>query len=324
MQWPVLMAEDGGVGVASGSGSVGSTTVGASVNGGDPSSGVAPPAAQPPLTDRTSLMDWRTGLADNYRTAPVIQRLNTLDDAARALVEQDKTLGRAVLLPTEEPGTPEHTAAKAKIYAKLGRPETAKDYTLTMPEGAEMDEGMNDDWRTTFHSIGLNQEQVDAIMQGYGRMISRAENIKDGQFARSENEALKALDAEFGPTYPDVLRKANGFFDRFTRGYFNGEGGRLAIEAFNNAFLEDGTRLANVPYVIAAFAEAEARIREGRQQESDVDVPGGNTLENISARHLELTAKKTQGLATPAELEEIMKHAETLSRARTQGFGSRR
>jgi hypothetical protein len=256
-------------------------------------------------------------VSETLRQSPVVQRLHTVDAAAQALHEQDRMLGRALFLPPEgSEGSVEHAEAMSKVYAKLGRPNTAAEYTLQAPEGIEMDSAIQERWQNAFHGAGLSQKQVDEVMAEYWRTAEYADNVRQGQDQRSRIEGQRALDAEFGASAGQVLAKARGFFQHFGAGAFGGEGGERAAADLEDAVLSDGSRLLNRPHVIAALAEAFDRLGEGQFLESVDYRPGGNTLETITQRHRELTAKKLDRKASPEEMAELMRLATQLARMR--------
>ena len=319
----MAMAEAGAEGGSAGGS--GSSAEGATATVEGQGSGTPPAdSGQTLLGDRTSLLDWRAGLPDNYRTAPLVQNHQTLEAMVKTALAQEEMIGRGLYLPREEPGTEAHAAAMAKIYAKLGRPNTAADYALAVPEGRDLDPEDASYFRNIFHAEGFNQKQVDAVMNGYWGMVKRAENMYQGQDQRSRIEGMRALDAEFGVNAPAILAKAKGFFQHFGAGAFGGEGGERAAADLEDAVLSDGSRLLNRPHVIAALAEAMDRLGEGQWIDTTDYRPGTNTLEALTARHRELTQKKLEGKATQDELTEVARLAQQLASARDRAQQGRR
>lgn len=80
---------------------------------------------------------WYSGLPDDLKSEKTLLRHANVEDAMRALVGAEKRLGvpadQLVRLPTK----PEE---QAELYRKLGAPETADGYQITLPDGATDDD----------------------------------------------------------------------------------------------------------------------------------------------------------------------------------------
>lgn len=76
---------------------------------------------------------WYDGLPDDLKAQGHVTRHASVEDAVRALIGAEKRLGvpadQLVRLPTK----PEE---RAELYGKLGAPETAEGYKITVPDGA--------------------------------------------------------------------------------------------------------------------------------------------------------------------------------------------
>jgi hypothetical protein len=238
------------------------------------------------------LLDWRSGLPDNLRAAPIIQQHPTQEGAAKTLVAQAEMIGRGLYLPREEPGTEAHTAGMQKIYDKLGRPESADKYTFTRPEGRTMDAEIEGRLAKDFYAEGLTQKQVDGVMASYWRAVGYSENVQQGREQDSYQQGRNALYAEFGANTEREMTLAQRFVEHFGAGAFSGEAGGKAWEQIRESRLEDGSRLINSPYLVATFAEAMRRLGEGEFIESSFYQAGQNTMQTMEARQKELTAKR--------------------------------
>jgi len=294
-----LMAEASDPGEGAGAGASGEPTQGT-------------PSAHSP----GSLLDWRQSLPENLRESGVIKQLNNTEAAAKTLVSQAEMIGRGVFLPKAEPGTPEYTDGMQKVYAKLGRPDTAEAYAFTHPDGRAIDGETEGVWKKAFHSLGLSQEQAQGIMDEYWRTVSRVENIKAGQDARSFDEGRKSLYAEFGAATEEMMAKAQDFFNFFGRGAYGGKAGEEAWKQIQDAVLPDGSRLINSPYLVAAFGEARDRLSEGEFRDSDVHMTVGTTIASLTQRARELTAKRNDGTISQQEAAELQKAMRTLAAQR--------
>lgn len=305
MQWPLMMAEAGAEG---GSGAAG--------DGGTPPSQASGSGGQADGAGRTildeggsgNLLDWRSGFAENVRSAGIVQRHLTSEAAAKTLIEQESMLGRALFLPKDDVGTEAHTAGMQKVYDKLGRPESSDKYTFTPPEGRVMDGEIAGRWQKAFYAAGLSQPQVDAVMGEYWRTVSYAENIQEGREQDSYQSGRNALYAEFGANTEREIALAQRFVEHFGAGAFSGEAGGKLWDQIKEAKLANGERLINSPYMVATFAEVMRRVGEGEFIESSYYVPGGNTMATMETRQKELTAKRhAPGGLNEAEQSELLR-----------------
>lgn len=262
------------------------------------------------------ILDWRSTLPESLRSAPIIQRHQTLEAAAKSLTEQDRMLGRALFLPEDTADDATKQAAYAKVYDKLGRPGKAEEYQLPVPDGQAMDPEIAGRWQKAFHQAGLSQSQVAEVMAEYWRTVDYAGNVVAGAEARSYEEGRRALYAEFGASTEDMIAKARGFVEHFGAGAFGGKAGTAAWEEIQQAKLPDGRMLMNSPHLVAAFAEAFTRIGEGEWHESSYYQPGQNTVDTLTTRHRELTAKRHGAGLSSEEQSELIRVAGQLAQHR--------
>lgn len=267
-----------------------------------------------------NLLDWRSSFPENLRLDPTVQKYRTPDEAAKALVSQQEMLGRALFLPRAEPGTDEYLSGMQKVYERLGRPDTADKYEFTAPEGKTLEPEIQKRFGAAFHKAGLSQEQAAEVVAEYWRSVDYAAQVRAGQEARSYEEGRKALYAEFGAATENVQQGAKRFFDHFGAGAFGGEAGEKAWEQIMEARLEDGSRLANSPYILAAFHEAGKRIGEGEFYDTPFYQAGLNSLDTINKREAELLDKEMKGEVLSAqERAEQQQIYQQLSRLRQRG-----
>lgn len=310
MRWPVLMAESGGEGGGS-----------AAVADAPPASnGISREASLDTAGQSGGLLDWRTQLPENYRNADIIKQHQSPVAAAKTLIAQAEMIGRGIFLPTEAADTPEYAEKMGKIYARLGRPDAAKDYTLPTIEGYTLDADTEKELRMEAHAAGLSQAQVERLIAFDARRAKAVTNRYEAMAAQSEIEGRNRLMAEFGAQTDAVMSQAQGFFTHFGAGAFGGDAGKQAWQAILEARGPDGALLKNNPYLIAAFAEAGRAIGEGEWYDSEHYQPGQNTEATLTARQKELTAKRhSPGGLTAEEWATLQNINQQLLNARERG-----
>lgn len=291
--------------------------------------GAAPPGAQGAqgaslLTqtgaDGGNLLDWRSSLAPEVRDAPVLQKYGSLNEAVRAFVNAESLIGRSVQIPPKD--APQEV--RDKFFERLGRPKTARDYALTVPDlpkGVEWDKELTAAFAEEAHAMGLTQEQYDRLVAWEGRRIGQAMNLVEGHQAQARADGQRKLAQEFGAAAPRKLQQAQYFFEQVGGGRFGGEYGKRAWEAVV------ASGLANNPDVIATFADAFDQIAEGEFVEAGGW--GGNvaTREQLDTRRQELLRKQfsKEGLndAEKVEMSGVYKQLAQLNQTRATA-GSRR
>lgn len=295
MRWPLMMAESG----------EGGAQGGAAVAEAPASTGASRDASVETAGQTGGLLDWRTQLPENLRSADIIKQHPNSVAAAKTLVAQAEMIGRGLFLPTDAPDTPEYADKMSKVYAKLGRPDKADDYALPKIDGYTLEEGTEKEFRLEAHAAGLSQAQVEKLIQFDARRLKALSNKYEGMAAKSEVDGRNKLMAEFGATTDTVMAQAQGFFTHFGAGAFGGEAGKQAWQAILDARLPDGSLLRNNPHLIASFAEAGKAIGEGEWYDSQHYQPGQNTEATLTTRQKDLTAKRHSGTITTAEAGEL-------------------
>ena len=103
--------------------------------------------------------DWRSSLSDEIKNDATLSNIKDLDSAAKTLIHQQKMLGSRI----PKPKTDEE---RSELYNKLGRPEESSGYKLEIPQshqGYFKEDNLNE-FRNVAHNIGLNQDQVNALI----------------------------------------------------------------------------------------------------------------------------------------------------------------
>tara|TARA_R100001086_G_scaffold221738_1_gene139069 strand:+ start:3377 stop:4213 length:837 start_codon:yes stop_codon:yes gene_type:complete len=147
--------------------------------------------------------DWRESLPEELRNDPTLQNYKDVESLAKTVVHQQKMIGSRVPLPkTEE--------EKAELYGKLGRPEEPAKYEVAVPEDYQQyfrEESMNE-FRNVAHKIGLNNEQVQALMDFQINEINQQAQGYDASVVNQKEEVEQALKQEWGYDYDKNVNSA--------------------------------------------------------------------------------------------------------------------
>lgn len=99
----------------------------------------------------------------------------------------------------EMPGVDATDEQMSDFYNRLGRPETAADYSFDLPEGGDGD--MLDWFKTTAHKHGLSDNQAKDLFADYEAMAGdRVENATNDLRQQSETD-ISDLQKEWGRDY---------------------------------------------------------------------------------------------------------------------------
>lgn len=204
------------------------------VEGGNPPiEGSNPPVegSNPPV----EATPWTDGFSDDDLGFVQNKGYESPEALLKAYRNLNKHMGASEknLLRMPDPGEP-----MDEIFARLGRPEAAKDYTFTQVEGFEGGERL-DRMRETAFSKGVSQEGfqsiIDEFVSGEIEQKQAEADIKLSTF-NAENESMKL---EWGKDYQkkvdiaDSTARAMNLSDEFRNSIRDAVGPKAAIEFLN-------------------------------------------------------------------------------------------
>jgi hypothetical protein len=219
-----------------------------------------------------------------------------LSDAQRALLETkgwkapgavldsyshlEKLIGRdKIAIPKDG-----DSEAWDAVFERLGRPRSAEDYEIAVPEGVPRDEAFEARMRGLFHSAGLTRAQVSALSEDWHSYLgAEGERAEQQRIAKAEDEET-ALRSEWG-----------GSYDR------NMEQARRAARRFGEAATIDGLEEA---VGRAAVFKMFARIGSA-MAEDDLNGEAGESFSSTGSVRSQIAALK----ADPAFREAWLEHS---------------
>jgi hypothetical protein len=168
--------------------------------------------------------DWRSSLPDELKADATLSNIKDLESAAKTLIHQQKMLGSRIPLPkTDE--------ERSELYTKLGRPENASGYKVEIPQSHQgyFKEDQVNEFRNVAHQIGLNNEQVNALINYQMKSIDNDVNNEPSRLAIAKQETENALKQEWGLEYDKNIRSAQRALDVYgdpeMKELMNGEAG---------------------------------------------------------------------------------------------------
>lgn len=118
-------------------------------------------------TPSSAPASWRDTLPPDLKEHKGLTRYTDVAALARGHLEMEKYQGRSVAFPGENATPAERAAFEAKVNSWRGVPEAADKYSVALPEGLQADEKGLGEWKSTFHRLGLTQDQVAGLADMY-------------------------------------------------------------------------------------------------------------------------------------------------------------
>ena len=147
--------------------------------------------------------DWKSTLSEDLRNDPTLSNFKDVESLAKTVVHQQKQMGNRIPIPkTDE--------EKMEVYNKLGRPETADKYDVSVPEDykAYIPEENFNQFKNIAHQIGLNNEQAKALVDYQVKTLEHQINNQPQQLEEGRKESEKNLKEEWGYDYDKKVRQA--------------------------------------------------------------------------------------------------------------------
>ena len=186
--------------------------------------------------------DWRSSLSDEIKNDATLSNIKDLDSAAKTLIHQQKMLGSRIPLPkTDE--------ERSELYTKLGRPEEASAYKVEVPQSHQnyfQEDNLNE-FKNVAHNIGLNQNQVDALINYQLKTIDNDASLEGSRIAVGKQETENSLKQEWGYEYDKQVRNA-----------------QRALQVYGDPELQQLMKgeAGNNPAVVKFFAKIGAEVTE--------------------------------------------------------------
>jgi len=204
-------------------------------------------------------LDWKSSLPDDLRNDPTLANFNDVESLAKTVVHQQKQMGSRIPIPKDEEGFNE-------LYGKLGRPDDATGYTTTIPDDMQAYFGDNElsEFKNVAHKIGLNQKQVDALINYQAGAIQNQLQNEPAVLASQKEETEDYLKQEWGLDYSKNIRAAQRALQVY--------GDEDIMELMN-------TSAGNHPAVIKLFSRLGAEITEDMTQNTQNNTLATNRLD---------------------------------------------
>jgi len=193
-------------------------------------------------------------LPEDLRAEPSLKNFTNVGDLAKSLVHAQKMIGMDKIPIPGKHSTQEDWEV---IYSKLGRPSDPKEYKLETSIDAN-DPGLQQ-FKQVAHSIGLNADQANKILNFYGELSESGQQQLAAQDQVARETAESDLRKEWGLAFDKKVQQADTVF----KTYFPQE--------LKDQKLANGNLLGNDPQFIKALAAlAENFSEDNMTSENDL------------------------------------------------------
>jgi hypothetical protein len=191
-------------------------------------------------------LDWKSSLPSELANDPTILQFKDIESLAKTVIHQQKQMGSRIPLPKNDDEYNE-------LYNKLGRPEDASKYKTKIPEGMDsyFEENTLNEFKNVAHQIGLNQKQLDALIEYQTKSIQYSLEKQPAVLSAQKNETEQNLKQEWGIDYDKKIRAA-----------------QRGLQVYGDPEIAElmNTAAGNNPAVVKLFARLGAEVTEDMTQ----------------------------------------------------------
>ena len=202
---------------------------------------------QTTLTETPTNTDWRASLPEDIRTEKSLETIKDISSLAKSYIHAQKLVGSdKIPIPNKHATEYDWNV----VYEKLGRPKSAAEYKLAIPQGMAVNEESLNVFKNTSHKLGLLPKQAEGMVAFYNEMQSATNAEQDKIAAQARTEATNNLKKEWGQAFNQKLNQASQVANKY-------------LDAgFASLTLSDGTKLGDHPSFIKAFASIASEMGE--------------------------------------------------------------
>lgn len=191
--------------------------------------------------------DWRSKIPVAHKDKGFWGNVKSEEDLYNQFAELQKYRGQSIKVPGETATNEDWNS----LYAKLGRPESAEEYEVTMRDhdGKISWAPGSEEWvKNTAHKLGLNNKQVQTLVDSYADLIVDSHTTA----VQQQEQQMSALREQFGDSYERrmtlgerAMQKIGG--DEFVQAAR--EQGWIANPTFAKAMLKMGSQFEEASWI---------------------------------------------------------------------------
>jgi len=239
---------------------------------------VAESVAPEPVVEQTQAApeqtgSWLDGLEEEYRSNPLINKWESLNDFAKTHLNAQKLIGADKIAIPGKAATDEEWQ---NVYQRLGAPEDPQQYSL---ERADVfDENTFETFRNTAYEIGLSNKQAEKISNYFENQVREGQEVLAQRAEEARFNGEQELRQEFGQNFEKKLTQAQAAA-RTVMG---------DTEIFDQIQLADGRVLGDHPAIIRTFSRmAEMLGEDGLVGEPTEVVMSSQDAQKLIQEHMQ-------------------------------------
>lgn len=194
--------------------------------------------------------NWKDSLPDDIKGDPSITSIMDIPSLAKSYVHGQKMIGRDKLIIPDKFATDDDWA---KVYHKLGVPESVDKYDFKAPEG--MDADFLSGFKDLAVKSGIHPRQAEKLFGFYNDHVSKVMSTNEVESKRNFEDSVKGLQKEWGQGYDRKLQAASGLFNS------------IADETSKKFVADSG--IGNNPEFIKIFAKLAEQMGEDKYVQAD-------------------------------------------------------
>jgi hypothetical protein len=202
--------------------------------------------------------NWMSSLPDELRNDPSMKDYKPgkegFASVVKTMISSQKMIGADKIVRPGKDSAPEIWDA---FHDAAGRPKTAGDYALTVPEAlkeVKLDEAKMGKWKEVFHKAGVSQKAFDTVLNEFLTSTHAEQQASSQKFAQESEAQLNALKAEWGNNTETNFNVASSVVAKF---------GGAEMQKY---LTESG--MGNDPKLIRLFASVGAAMMEDKSEGS--------------------------------------------------------
>ena len=227
---------------------------------------VAQPEAAPMMETPSEVASGGSGneflnmIPEELRDHPSISPIKDVENLARSYVNAQRLIGADKIAvpvnPTDED--------LDRIYDRLGRPETPKDYSFDV-DGSVITEELATDYADVAHKLRLTPDQAKGVLDYYRSSVEQSGEQSLELAEAAKEQTVESLRSEWGRAFDQKVEAAAKTAQEF------------ADPEMFNITLADGSKLGDNAEFIKAFA----KIADFRQSVTSEDTVAEMSQSNV-------------------------------------------
>lgn len=169
--------------------------------------------------------NWKSGLPQELQESGALKLIHDIPSLAKSYVNAQKLVGADKIPVPSKHATPEEWR---DVYHKLGLPQDVKDYKLSLPKEASMDQEFAGVFAQKAHELGILPQQAQELLNHFESLnqnaIQTLKKAQEGELTESVGKLQKEWGAAFDEKLNAARQAVSHFADKETMDYLDKSG----------------------------------------------------------------------------------------------------